>query len=98
MTDPTTPTTATLETLAARIAELESENKQLSGRPVPAPQAQDSIRKNSTERLVQVTRGGNVRSTVDPSLEFVAEQAGLYGDEALAGAHDEEANEEPSAS
>jgi hypothetical protein len=50
----------------------------------------DTRRKNATAPLVQITRSGNVRTTVDPSLEFVSEQAGLYGDEALAEAHDED--------
>ena len=89
MTKTTTPT-VTLETMAARIAELEAENIDLKARPVPAPQAMDTHRKNATETLVQHTRGGNVRVTHDPSLEFVADQAGFYGDEALAEAHAED--------
>ena len=62
---------------------------------VPVPQGQDVSRKNPTETLVQLTRSGNVRTTFDPSLEFVAEQAGLYGDAALAEAHNQENKETP---
>ena len=66
---------AELARMAARIAELEATNKALQARPVPAPQAMDTVRKNPTEKLVQLTRSGNVRTTLDPSLEFVAEVA-----------------------
>ena len=70
------PDEATLASLAARIAELEGENKALKDMtPVPAPQGQDTKRKNPTDKLVQLTRSGNVRTTLDPSLEFVAEVA-----------------------
>ena len=64
-----------LARMAARIAELEAENKGLKVRPTPAPQAQDTTPKNPTVDLVQLTRSGNVRTTVDPSLEFVSEVA-----------------------
>ena len=64
-----------LARLAARVAELESENKGLKVRPTPAPQTMDTTPKNPTVNLIQTTRSGNVRTTVDPSLEFVAEVA-----------------------
>ena len=67
---------ATIAAMVARIETLEGENKTLrETAPVPAPQAIDTVRKNPTEKLVQVTRNGNVRTTRDPSLEFVAEVA-----------------------
>ena len=66
---------AELARMAARIAALEAENKGLKVRPTPAPQAMDTTPKNATEPLVQLTRSGNVRTTLDPSLEFVAEFA-----------------------
>ena len=72
------PDADTLATMAARIAELEAENdrfKAAKAAATAAPQAQDTQRKNPTEKLVQLTRGGNVRTTMDPSLEFVAEVA-----------------------
>lgn len=67
---------ATIAAMVARIEKLEGENKALRDlAPVPAPQAMDTVRKNPTENLVQITRSGNVRTTRDPSLEFVAEVA-----------------------
>ena len=70
------PDADTLATMAARIAELEAENDRFqAAKAVAAPQGQDTQRKNPTEKLVQLTRGGNVRTTMDPSLEFVAEVA-----------------------
>lgn len=91
MPEKTPDTPDTLEDLRQRIAKLEGENKTLRDvAPVPAPQGQDTTPKNPTETLVQLTRSGNVRTTIDPSLEFVADQAGLYGDAALAEAHDED--------
>ncbi len=70
------PDADTLASMAARIAELEAENDRFkAAKAVAAPQAQDTQRKNPTEKLVQLTRSGNVRTTMDPSLEFVAEAA-----------------------
>ena len=76
MTKPTeAPDETTIATMAARIAELEAENDRFqAAKAVAAPQGQDTQRKNTTEKLVQLTRSGNVRTTIDPSLEFVAEQ------------------------
>ena len=75
-TSPEAPTMEAMEALAARIAELEGENEVLkSVKPTDAPQAVDTVRKNATEKLVRVTRGGNVRTDIDPSLELVAEAA-----------------------
>ena len=80
--------TSPLQELANRIAELEAQNKELQqdapfvqaggAEPVdPNAAAQQRIvaRKNATADLVQLTRSGNVRTTFDPSAEFVAEQA-----------------------
>ena len=66
---------AELARMAQRIAELEAKNTALQERatPVHAPQAMDTTPKNKTVDLVQTTRSGNVRTTVDPSLEFVVE-------------------------
>lgn len=76
---PTVDQTATIESMSARIAELEAANKKLiTTVPVSAPQAIDAIRKNNTKPLTQITRAGNVRTTVDPSQEFVLE-SGLTG-------------------
>ena len=66
---------AEMARLATRIAALEAENAGLKARPVPAPQAMDTTPKNPTVDLVQLTRSGNERTTIDPSLEFVAEVA-----------------------
>ena len=75
----------TLEVMAARIAELERKNEALEAtKAVPVPQGQDNVRKNKTVDLVQQTRSGNIRTTFDPSLEFVADQVNqgaLQGDD-----------------
>ena len=75
------PDADTIATMAARIAELEAENDrfQAAKAVAQAPQAQDTQRKNPTEKLVQLTRSGNVRTTMDPSLELVAEVATQTG-------------------
>ncbi len=82
----TTPKTIasspSIETLSARIAALEGENKKLRQAPPaapPVPQGIDTHRKNlDTDTLVQRTMKGNIRVTHDPSPEFVLE-AGAYG-------------------
>ena len=77
---PEVPTMATMEAMARRIAELEGQNVALKKvAPVPAPQGQDTARKNATENLVRVTRSGNVRTDFDPSPELVAEAAAQGG-------------------
>ena len=85
-----------VEILAERISELEADNKKLQqGAPFvqregdadddldprnAAAQARITQRKNNTPDLVQLTAKGNVRTTFDPSDQFVSEQAtsGLY--------------------
>ena len=78
---PEAPDETTIATMAARIAELEAENERFQAAKaaaVAAPQAQDTQRKNNTEKLVQLTRSGNVRTTIDPTAEFMLEH-GLVG-------------------
>ena len=85
---------STLEVLAARIKELEDANKKLEEfapfrhptddgpvDPTAAAQARIVARKNANADLVQVTAKGNVRTTLDPSDQFVSEQdaAAKYG-------------------
>ena len=87
---------STLEVLASRIAELETANKKLEEfapfrhptedgpvDPFAVAQAKIVARKNANPDLVQVTAKGNVRTTLDPSDEFVREQdaAAKYGDD-----------------
>lgn len=89
-----------LEQMAERIAALEATNKELRETPFRPPAGDDADpnaaaqavikeRKNANSDLVQVTAQGNVRTTRDPSDQFVSEQdtAGQYGDAALAEAH-----------
>ena len=95
-----------VEILAERISELEADNKKLQQAApfVPsggaddldprnaAAQARITQRKNNTPDLVQLTAKGNVRTTFDPSDQFVSEQAtsGLYdGDADAAMAEDQ---------
>ena len=74
---PEAPTMEALEAMAARIAELEGQNEAMkeAATAINAPQAVDTVRKNATEKMVRITRSGNVRTDVDPSLELVAEAA-----------------------
>ena len=74
---PEAPTMEAMEAMARRIAELEGQNERMkeAATAVNAPQAVDTVRKNATDKMVRITRSGNVRTDVDPSLELVAEAA-----------------------
>lgn len=73
---PDLPTdTDQLARMAARIAELEDQNKKLAAQPQPAAQGQIVKRKNPGKDIVQRTAGGNMRVTHDPSPQLREEMA-----------------------
>ena len=64
------PEGMTVDQMLERIVQLEQTVDTLTA---SAPQGQDTKPKNGTENLVQTTISGNARTTVDPSVEYVAE-------------------------